>query len=419
MDMIGQIIKKQALLLIRNPVQLLLLIGLPIILILILGNALGSMMNGDSSGLKVKLALIEHQPENEQVENFLASIDNPKGTKVEQSDVTNIAPIQTLKSILTNDELKGVIDVREVPFSEKQAVLDDNTYTAVIEIPRKFTHDFLSYTIFGEGNKPKLQLYENEQQQIGAGVIRSLLEDLQRQYTLASFLQEKEIDQQVLAVETALLNNNQQSINQKNPVTSKGYYTIGMAVMTVLYIAATIGSLAFMEKRIFVFNRIIIGNMSRWVYFTGILLSGMIFGCLHLGIIFSFAWITFGVSWPNIMALLLVTFAFSIAVGGIAVLLTAISYRLHSETVTNFFSGIVVSLMALMGGSFYPIGDNSTFIQTLGNLTPNGAGMSAYLSILRGDNISAISSNILFLCLFGMAMILIAASTFPKRGEAV
>ena len=44
--MIWQIVKKQGLLLWRNPGQLLLLVGLPVILIAILGTALSSMMEG-------------------------------------------------------------------------------------------------------------------------------------------------------------------------------------------------------------------------------------------------------------------------------------------------------------------------------------------------------------------------------------
>ena len=61
--MIWQIVKKQVLMLWRNPQQLLLLIGLPIILIAILGTALSSMMDGQSPEIQVKIALIEHSDE--------------------------------------------------------------------------------------------------------------------------------------------------------------------------------------------------------------------------------------------------------------------------------------------------------------------------------------------------------------------
>src|SRR5690625_6218935 len=47
----------------------------------------------------------------------------------------------------------------------------------------------------------------------------------------------------------------------KEPVDAKEYYTIGMAVMNVLFIASTIGSYAYREKRTHVFNRIIVADI--------------------------------------------------------------------------------------------------------------------------------------------------------------
>ena len=72
--------------------------------------------------------------------------------------------------------------------------------------------------------------------------------------------------------------------------------------------------------------------------------------------------------------------------------------------------------MSFLGGSFFPVGDSSKLIQLLGNITPNGAGMSAYMSILRGDGFSEISQYILFLILFAALSILIAALSFQRGG---
>lgn len=73
--MIWQIVKKQGLLLWRNPGQLLLLVGLPVILIAILGTALSSMMEGQDPEIKVKVAFIEHEGEKEQVDRFINDLE--------------------------------------------------------------------------------------------------------------------------------------------------------------------------------------------------------------------------------------------------------------------------------------------------------------------------------------------------------
>ena len=73
--MIWQIVKKQMLMLWRNPVQLFLLLGLPVILIAILGTALSSTMDGGSPEIEVKLAIIEHGNEQQEIEQFFTDIE--------------------------------------------------------------------------------------------------------------------------------------------------------------------------------------------------------------------------------------------------------------------------------------------------------------------------------------------------------
>lgn len=139
---------------------------------------------------------------------------------------------------------------------------------------------------------------------------------------------------------------------------------------------------------------------------------------MQLGIIFGFSRIFFGVSWPNPSDMMIFTFALSIAIGGLTVFLTSINYRLHSEVVTTIFSSIIIYVMALLGGSFFPIGQFSDVISSLGNVTPNGAALSAYLNLLRGNSLASVSNYIYFLIGFGLVFLLLAMMTFPKRRES-
>lgn len=157
-------------------------------------------------------------------------------------------------------------------------------------------------------------------------------------------------------------------------------------------------------------------NISRWVYFSGVLASGTIFAFIQSLIIFGFSWLVYGIRFPDILDFLVVTVAYSFAIGGLAVLLSALNYRLNSETITNFFMNIIATLLAVLGGSFYPIGDFSSLFQTLGNMTPNGAGLTAYLTLLRGEGIAGISDNLMYLVIFALMTVVVAALCFPKRG---
>ena len=59
-------------------------------------------------------------------------------------------------------------------------------------------------------------------------------------------------------------NNDYQS--KKNLISTKSYYAVGMAVMNVLFMASAISGITFLEKKSHVFDRVILANVSRWVY---------------------------------------------------------------------------------------------------------------------------------------------------------
>lgn len=422
--MIWQIVKKQGLLLLRNPQQLLLLIGLPIILIAILGTALSGMMEGSAPDIDVKVGLIEHEDEGQQIDRFISDLENGdlpvEAVEKIKANVEQMAPIHLLKNgILGSEDLKDRIEVNVGKPSDKEEIMSDDSYAALIEVPENFTFDTLESMILDEESQPALQVFKNPESQVGFSIIDDILHQFQERLTLETYLGKNGIDQSVIQTGEEKMTGELLTIDQQETVSTKSYYAVGMAVMNVLFIASTIGSIGFLEKKSHVFDRVILGNVSRWIYFIGVFISSSIIAFVHLLIIYGFSWLVFGVNWPDLLSFFIATLLFAIAVGGLGVLLTAISYRINSEIITNFFSGIVVTIMAFLGGSFYPIGDSSSVFQMLGNLTPNGSGMSAYLAILRGDGISEISNYLFFLSMFALGAIVVAALSFPKRGASL
>lgn len=415
--MIWHIIKKQGLLFWRNKQQLILLIALPIILIAILGAALGSGFDNESSPIKMKVAFIEQVEEQDQIEQFLTDLQEqvPSGVVDEiKSNIDMMAPITNIKAVLESEEVKEFLEITYMDPSEKSVIVDDESYTAIVEVPEGFSYDVLESMVFNNVISPTLLITYNEEQQVGTSIVSSFFTQFQEQLTLGTFLGEKGID--LSAIDYQEVNGEVISINEQKPVSASAYYTIGMTVMNVLFLAGAVGYYAYYEKEINVFNRIIMANISRWVYFSGVLASGTIFAFIQSLIIFGFSWVVYGIRFPDILDFLVVTVAYSFAIGGLAVLLSALNYRLNSETITNFFMNIIATLLAVLGGSFYPIGDFSSLFQTLGNMTPNGAGLTAYLTLLRGEGIAGISDNLMYLVIFALMTVVVAALCFPKRG---
>src|SRR5690606_1928946 len=316
------------------------------------------------------IAILEREDEGRQLERFLEDMKKmglPEETiQYFEQEIDTIAPIRLLKeNVFGSEELQDMFQIEEVNLSDKEKILNDDGYTMLLEVPENFTYDTLRTMVLGEKREAELIIYENDQQQIAAGILKNVLGQFQEKLTKETFLQQNQLDSGLVLANNENLANEIIPIEEKNPINAKKYYTVGMATMNVLFIASVIGSFAFLEKKTQVFDRIILANVSRWLYFVGILISSALFAFLQLLIIYGFSWIVFDVAFPDAYAFFMTTGIYALAVGGIAVLLTAISYRLESETLTNFFSGVIVTIMAFIGGSFFPIGDSSEIIQQL------------------------------------------------------
>ena len=184
-----------------------------------------------------------------------------------------------------------MIDVSDAGISDKKTILNDDSYTALIEVPENFTYDTLQAMILNEGSQPELKVYQNEGSQIGSSVVDNILQQFQKQLTLQTFLGKKGIDQSAIQIDEEYIPGEITTINKKDPVSTKSYYAIGMAVMNVLFIASAISGITFLEKKIHVFDRVILANVSRWVYFMGVFLFRCHF-CL-IAIVYCF-WVFVG-----------------------------------------------------------------------------------------------------------------------------
>ncbi|MEN2466510.1 ABC transporter permease [Ornithinibacillus sp. FSL M8-0202] len=418
--MLWNIIKKQGLIILRNPQELLLLLALPVLLITILSTALGNWINGESQPITLQVAFLEHEAEEVQVERFLQDMEKvlpPDVLEQIRTNIDHMAPIKLLKeSVLENETVQEFIKVEYINPSERENILADDSYTSLIEVPENFTYDTLSNLIGNKDEQPAFLIIQNEGHQSGVTIIHRILQQFQEQMTLGKFVADNQLEMETLQLDEASIKSEIVTINEKEPVTSQAYYTLGMVLMNVLFIASAIGSIAYNEKRMHVLDRIIVANVSRWLYFLGIWISGTMFAFIQAIIIFTFSRFVFGVTWPGLTGFLLVTLAFSLAVGGLAVLLVSLSFRGNSESIIHIFSGIIVTVFAVLGGSFAPVGEFSKTIQFIGNLTPNGASMTAYLTILRGEELGAIGNQLIYLVCFGLAVVVIAILCFPKRG---
>src|SRR5690625_1542560 len=270
--MIWEIIKKQAKIFSRDRLQLLLIIGLPILLIIILSVSLSSFISGDTIDFDANIGIIEHSNEQQQVDKF---IDEIKETEL--PDEAKLVIIEAAESFMPIDLLKNEVlaefdhmfHLEDIKPSEKEKVLNEEEFSIVIDVPEDFTYQFLKKVMLDEGNVSSMTLYEKND--LGAAAVKTIVKSFREQFSMNVLIAKNNLDDDIININDKF--SGQTAIGHKKPINAKQYYTVGMAVMNVLYIASTVSSFAFAEKRAQVFNRIILTNVSRWTYFTGVFLS--------------------------------------------------------------------------------------------------------------------------------------------------
>ncbi|MRG87504.1 ABC transporter permease [Salinibacillus xinjiangensis] len=416
--MIWPIIKKQFRLMVRDRTNFTLLLVMPLVLVFIIKFSIGDLMTQGIPEIDATIAIAEHTEEEAdltQLANEWEEQPLPEEAKTQLVQGLNqFQPIRILKEeILGSEELQDVFAVVDIAPEEVEAAKKEEKYTAIIEVPEQFSYQLAKSSFLNEGDTPQLTLFVNKSEDLVTEMLQDILLVYEEEMRTTTVLERNGVGDLKPSLEE--IRGDIVSVSMVEPITSTSYYVVGMSVMFVLYIASTMGSYAYLEKRDHVFERILLANVSKWRYFVGMVLASSLLAFTQLMILFGFSVVVFGVTWPNIWQFLLIAALLSITVGAIASLVVSLNYRFQSEKSSTVFGNAIVTVFAFLGGSFYPI--KSDIINLIGNFTPNGAGMTAFFATLQGYGMNEIVDELMVLGALTFVVIIAAVLVFPKRGE--
>lgn len=414
------LIKKQFKVFLRNPSELLLLLALPVGLITILSFALGSLWEGNSEFSKIEMAIIQHGNEEEQIQEFIK--DMSSSFPLDETMIQNIesmSPVSMLlNEVLGNNEVKEFITITKLEPIELDKARSSGQYNAIIEIPERFTTDYLR-SVFFEGNAPSFQVYLNENEQTTSAILQNILDYYQYQHSLFTTIGKHQLLTEEFTMPSLDLTSEIRMVSTKEKITSSIYYTFSMSVMFILFMAGSVASHAYLEKNSHIFDRILLAQVHPLIYLASIVVSTVILTMVQVGILFLISYFLFNIPFTNWMLYLLVTFMVSLVVGGISALLSSLNFRSNSATASNLFMNAFVAILALLGGSFFNISGLSPVLAEIGLWTPNGAALEGYLRLVQDDSFSSIQPILLNLGILAFIFILLAFLSFPKRGGTV
>ncbi|MFC0560912.1 ABC transporter permease [Halalkalibacter alkalisediminis] len=417
------LLKKDMLIMFRNRTELFLLLFMPLMLIAILGFALRGLLGGDTSGIHMQVAIVSYDDENQGIEQFVGTLDELGLTEEVAPELHLVAqemsPYHVLTDVLEEERLKDMMEVVHLKVDEAQMALADGELVAVLTIPEHFTYQSLSKMLLQQGEGSELEITVKEAGSMHASIFEELIVNFVNQLNYETAISTALGGEDTLEEigETQL--GGIETVSSREPVSSFQYYTIGMAVMFVLYVGATISSRAFVEKKEHVFNRILLSGTSSFTYLSGKALSATVIAFIQLMILFGISSLIFqafaGESLQFWLGIILISAVVSICVGGFAALLTALVIRYHSDSISNVFSGGIITLFAFAGGSFFPMTDMPDVIKEIGNWTPNGAALVAYLQWMQSLDLQVILDPVSRIGVMAIVLLLVSVLIFPKR----
>lgn len=416
----GAFLIKDIMLLLRDRSELLVLLAMPFLLIAILGFSLRGIFSGDLEALEMDVALVVEDDEATAVERIQAEIAEmdlpPQAAQSLQQTAQSISPQLLLESLLESDGLNDLVTLHEMDKAQAEDRMAQESVDAVITIPDGFTEASLDNMLFGTTGGGGLELLVADLSSPQADVLNSILEE---------FVQTLNFEASVSRVaggETASdpVSGGIETITARSPISSFQYYTIGMAVMFVLFVGSTIAAQANLEQKQMVFDRIRLSNRSPFTYLASKALAAALIVAVQLILLFGLSTLlfqTFSADSASFwLGIAVISIVLALAVGCLAALMVALTLRLQSDAVPAIFSGGVISLMAFVGGSFMPLDGMPELLRSIGNWTPNGAALSAYFSWLLEPDFAQLTGPLSRIAVAALAFLLTALALFPRKG---
>ncbi|MEY8345259.1 ABC transporter permease [Niallia circulans] len=414
--MLWQMIKKELLLIWRRPRELVVLLLMPFVLITILGSALGALDNDSEIEVKAKLAMVvedqEQQAQQEIIEKINQSPLSDQEKKAKIAHIQALQPIATfMKAVGENPDLKKFLSVTE--YSDRTKVKEKD-FDGVVYIPEGFTSEFYTNFLEEETELPSWIIKTKNQESLQATIIEDIMTNYQKEWTYLKTAQDLQIDYSTLVSEK--VNGQIKNIEKKKEISAFAYYGVGMSVMFVFYISTTVAGFAYQQKEELLYERILLANVPKFVFFAGVFTVAFILSFLQQTILFSLIAMIYGVVFSSMINQLVVILTVNLMAAAFATIATSISFAAKSRNVESIMSSLIVPILAFIGGSFFDVSAIGGFMETLGEYSPGGAALTAYLKAYQGYSLADLWSHLKAILLFSITLLLISVITLKTRG---
>ncbi|MCE4050416.1 MULTISPECIES: ABC transporter permease [Bacillaceae] len=420
--MFWHMVKKEILMIWRRPRELVVLLLMPFILITILGSALGTIMDGgeESGSLHAKLLVVLKDDtvnaQKETVSEIEASTVSPEEKKMQMDTVYAVDPVSTfMHEIKENKELKKLVTMTVVE-EENSTSAEESEYTGILTIPSGFTEQFYQKLLYGKEISAEWSFKETDSTSLAATVLKDILVSYQKELSYMNI--SAELNSEYTPTNSSAVGK-LENVTKKKVVDSFSYYAIGMCVMFVFFVASTVAGFAYQQKESYMYQRILLANVSPYTFFFGIFVSTFSLSFIQLHLLFGLSALVYDVVFASFIHYFVVTFLLNILAASFAVFTAALSFRANSNNVPTLFTNMLIPILAFAGGSYFDLSASGGFMETLGEFSPLGAAITAYLKVYQGYSLMDIAGQMEAILLFSGILLLVSVVLLMRKRGAL
>jgi len=414
------LIKKDLKIVLSDKKALVILVAMPIILYTILSFALvGSFDTSDDEVWDITIGIVKEY-----------DLENLESDYLTQEDAESLEKI--LFDVLDSEGLEFV-SYRFMTFEEATEAIENNNISSVIILPENYIVD-LGLNMSPTFRKPlDIQVIRNTDRQYSSDIVENIVSSVMENVsqmmitnkvtyeTLNHYDIDKNITTQILdtmrnterepvSVETSVYN-----IDQLKMVNSGQYYSTAMMAMFLLFGASYGAKFMLEEKRDFTLQR----QQSAGIHPTTIVLGKLalifIIAVMQITLMILTSTIGFKVYWGEPIQIVFVTIITALAVTGFGSLLAAISLKAGNFKALNMMESGIFQILALFGGSYFPLFLMPDWFKWISRLLLNGAALEAYQKVMMGAPLNEMLPSLTSLMLNGIVFLTIGMIIIQRQ----
>lgn len=331
-----------------------------------------------------------------------------------------------IEDFLSAPELKSIMSFVMTDQAEADQLLEADKITGILVLPGNYISGMYINLLTPLRSEIGLQFIENPDRTVSTKIAKLMLDGFAKY--MDSLIDNKNvmIEQQIAADLTLdsvdwttrpenLLKLEERGLRALKPVDSKGYYTIAMLSMFLLFTAALGGYLLLEEKKQLTYDRQRVAGLSGWSILFGKLALIYAIASIQIALMIGWSALIFRVQWGSAGHVLMISAAAVVGIGGLGLLFMTVAAAFDSFMISKVFENGINQVLALIGGAYIPIETMPGILQKLSLIPINGVILKAYLYNMMGYSFSELLPYVGLILLNGAVFTAVALVIFKLK----